>query len=128
MSNITNVSAAEVRAWGRENIASIPEGARACLGETARGRLHPEVTEAFRKAHKGRKGYTPKVAEGNTVTVPVTMLDKAGRKTTVKRTLATTEARRVLGHAEGKKGRLSKDTLSLALSAEVANEVADTFK
>lgn len=128
MSNITNVSAAEVRAWGRENIANIPEAARACLGETARGRLHPEVTEAFRKAHKGRKGYTPKVAEGATVTVPVVTLDKAGRKRTEQRTLAVSEARKVLGHEAGKKGRLSKATLSEALSAVEAERFADTFK
>lgn len=120
-----NVSAATVRAWARENISLIPEGARACLGDTARGRLHPEVTEAFAKANRG-KTYEPRVAEANTVTVPVVTLDSRGRKTTVKRTLTTAEARQVLGGPA--KGRLSHANLSDVLSQREADAHADTFK
>lgn len=123
-----NVSAAEVRAWGRENIANLPEAAHKCLGETARGRLHPDLVAAFTKASKGRKTYATGVAEAKTVTVPVTTLDKAGRKATRQVTMPTAEARAVLGHDASKRGPISKSDLSLALSAGEAAKVADSFK
>lgn len=122
-----NVSAAVVREWARQNIDLIPEAARAGLGENARGRLHPEIRTAFAKANKG-KAYEPKVAESPTLTVPVTTLDKAGRKTTVKRTLTTAEARTALGQPTSKRGRIPMGVLSEALSAVEAEKVADTFK
>lgn len=122
------VSAATVRAWARENVDLIPEGARAGLGENARGRLHPEIRAAFTKAHKGRKAYEPKVAEAQTLTVPVTTLDKAGRKTTVKRTLTTSEAREAMGQSTSQRGRIAMGVLSDVLSQAEAAKVADTFK
>lgn len=122
-----NVSAAAVRSWARENINLIPEDARKCLGETARGRLHPEVTKAFAKANKG-KAYEAKVAEAPTLTVPVVTLDSRGRKTTVKRTLTTAEARTALGQPTNRKGRIPLNDLSDVLSQAEAAKVADTFK
>lgn len=121
-----NVSASIVRAWGRENIDSVPEAARKCLGENARGRLHPDLTAAYSKANKG-KGYTPKVAEAQTVTVPVTGLDKAGRKTTRPVTMTTGEARTALGQPTDRKGRLPERDLSDVLSQVEAAKVADQF-
>lgn len=121
-----NVSASVVRAWGRDNIEQVPVEARKCLGETARGRLNPALVDVFRKANKGLT-YEAKVAEAPTITVPVTGLDKAGRKTTTKRTLTTAEARAALGQPSSRKGRIPLDTLSLALSAVEADKVADTF-
>lgn len=111
-----NVSAATVRAWGRENLSSIAPAGHACLGETARGRLHPEVVKAFAKANKGRKGYEPKVAEGATIVVAVKGTDAKGRNITRKREVSTVEARALLGHPKGKVGRISKAALAAALA------------
>jgi hypothetical protein len=121
-----NVSGSEVRAWGRANIDSVPESGRKCLGETARGRLHPDLIAAFRKANKGKTYDTGSDAELPTVTVPVTSVDKNGRKTTRPVTVTTVEARKALGQ-EGRKGRIALGLLSEALSAQAAAEVADTF-
>lgn len=133
MSSKRNVPASEVRTWARENIALIPEVGHACLNPTARGRLHPAVRAAYDKANKG-KTYTPKAAESPTFTVPVVVLDKAGRKTTIKRTITNIEARDALGQVtrEGdkvtlRKGKMPMGLLSEALSAAYANEVADQF-
>lgn len=123
MAGRKNVSASEVRAWGREHL-DVSE--HPSLSETARGKIGPAVIEAFHKANKG-KVYEPKVAESATITVPVVMLDKAGRKTTRDMTLTTAEARDLLGRPRNQKGRLPRADLSLALSARVADEVADTF-
>lgn len=127
MSSIKNVSAATVRAWARENEALIPESARAGLGATARGRLHPEIRAAYKKAHKGRKAYEPKVAEVQTLTVPVVGLDKNGRKVTKKVEITTAEARIALGQPTSTRGRLPMGTLSDVLSQAEAAKVADTF-
>lgn len=122
-----NVSAAEVRAWGRANVEKVPEHARAGLGDTARGRIHPDLRSAYEKGNKGRT-YEPKVAEGKTVTVPVTGLDKAGRKTTRKVTVSMAEARTALGEPTSKRGRISTTNLSDVLSQREADAVADTFR
>lgn len=122
-----NVPAAEVRSWGRANVSLVPEAARAGLGENARGRIHPDLLAAFRKANP-RKDYAVKVAESRTVTVPVVMLDKAGRKTTRKATIATSEARAALGHDAGRRGRISMADLSDVLSQREAAKVAGQFK
>lgn len=121
-----NVPSSEVRQWGRDNLNLVPEAGRKCLGETARGRLHPDLIAAFRKANKGKTYTTGSEAEQPTVTVPVVGVDRLGRKTTRKVTLTTAEARKVLGQ-EGRKGRFNKTLLSEALSAAEADRVADTF-
>lgn len=121
------VSAAEVRAWGRANINTVPEHARGALGDTARGRLHADLVAAFRKANKGKTYEAASDAEKRTVTVAVTALDKAGRKTTRKVTLTTEDARVALG-AVGMRGRISLANLSDVLSQREADKVADTFK
>jgi hypothetical protein len=126
MSSRKNVSANEVRAWGRANLDKVPEAGRKCLGETARGRLHPDLIAAYRKHNKNRTYETGSQAELPTVTVPVVGVDKNGRKTTRQVTVTTVEGRKILGQT-GRKGRFNLSLLSEALSAQVANEVADQF-
>lgn len=126
MSTRKNVPAARVRAWFAEaNPAGVPVPG-------SRGRLHPDTIEAFHKANKGLR-YETGVAEAPTIEVPgVVSLDKAGRKVTKTVTLTTKEARTLLGDKtdagkESKRGRFSKTTLALALSAANADAVADQF-
>lgn len=116
-----NVPAAQVRAWFAE---AQPEGVPT---PGSRGRLHPDTIEAFHKANPRLKYETASEAEKRTVTVPVTKIDKAGRKRTAQVTMTTDEARAVLGHEKGKRGRFAKGDLSLALSAVEANKVASKF-
>lgn len=109
-----NVSASEVRAWGRENLSLVPEAGHASLGATARGRLHPEVVSAFRK-HNPRLTYEPKVAESKTVKVRVPRTDKAGRTSLRSTEVSYDEAREVAalaGESVGARGRLSADALA----------------
>lgn len=127
MAGKRNVSAGEVRDWLRSEAgqaALADAGVKAEVG--SRGKHNPEHLAVFHKHNKG-KVYEPKVAEAATVTVPVVMLDKAGRKTTRDMTVTTAEARDLLGRPRDQKGRLPRADLSLALSARVAAEVADTF-
>lgn len=125
MSNVKNVPASEIRAWGRTQETFKGQN---WLNDGARGVIPESAREAFKKAHKGRKAYEPKVAEVATVEVPgVVMLDKAGRKTTRTVTITTPEARTLLGQPTSRKGRLSKTLLGEALSARNAAEVADQF-
>lgn len=122
-----NASAAEVRTWARQNIDLIPEEARAGLGENARGRIHPAIKKAFEKANP-RKVYGEKTdAEKPKVTFKAVVLDSAGRKTTREVALTTAEARALLGHESGRKGRFNKSDLTAAYEAKVAAEVADQF-
>lgn len=121
-----NVSAATVRAWGRANLDLVPESGRNCLGETARGRLHPDLIAAFRKANKG-KGYEPKAAESREVKFKGVTLDSAGRKVTREVTITTAEARTLLGQPTNTKGRLNMPMVIAAWEAEQANAVADAF-
>lgn len=110
MSKTKNVPASAVRAWFAE---TKPEGVTA---PGSRGRLAPDTIKAFHKANKGKR-YEPRVAEGATITVPVKMLDSLGRATTRKVTLPTTEARALLGHEKGRRGKFNRSDLSLALEA-----------
>src|SRR5688572_7527006 len=113
-------SPAQVRAWGRENLDSLPESAHASVAQDRRGRLNPDVVTAFRKAHKGSVIAKP-VAK---VQVKVKVLDKLGRATTKPITITHSEARTLLGQvdADGKmqRGRLDKGLLALALEAREA--------
>jgi hypothetical protein len=121
MASRKNVPAATVRAWFKE---AQPEGVPA---PGSRGRLHPDTIAAFHKANKGLRYETASEAEKPTITVPVVSLDKAGRKVTKNVTLTTEAARAALGHPSGRRGRFDKGALSLALSAPLADEVADQF-
>lgn len=119
-----NVSASEVRMWANENIALIPEAGHLCLtgkNGVIRGRLHPEVIAAFRKANKGKDYITGSDAEKPTVTVKVQAQDKAGRNITRKVTLLTSEARTLLGQVDKKgksqKGRFNEAALTAAVQA-----------
>lgn len=128
MAGKRNVSASEVRDWLRSDKgqdALAEAGVPTTVG--SRGKHNPEHIALFHKHNRG-KVYEPKVAEAPTVTVPVVMLDKAGRKRTKDMTVTTAEARDLLGRPRNQKGRLPKGLLSEALSARLAADVADTFK
>lgn len=119
-----NVSASEVRAWGRTQEAF---AGQAWLNDKARGVIPNAAVEAFTKANKGRKTYSPKVAEHVVIEVPgVVSVDKAGRKVTKTVSIPAPEARALIG-AEGKRGRLAKGEVAMALSALNADAAADTF-
>ena len=123
-----HVTAAQVREWllsdeGQAALAS--EGVTQEVGK--RGKHNPKQLAVFHSENK-RLVYEPKVAEAKTVTVPVVTLDKAGRKRTVERTLTTAEARTILGRPLDQRGRLPMGDLSLALSAQEADAVADRFQ
>jgi hypothetical protein len=121
MASRKNVPASTVRAWFTE---AQPEGVPA---PGSRGRLHPDTIAAFMKANPRLTYVTASDAEKPTITVPVTGLDKAGRKTTRQVTLTTEAARSALGHPSGKRGRFNKADLSDVLSQVEAEKVADQF-
>lgn len=117
MASRKNVSASIVREW-----AASPEGTAALNAAGAkfpgsRGRLDPSTVAAFHKANPRSRYETASEAEKPTITVPVVMLDKAGRKTTKSVTVTTAYARTLLGHEAGRRGRFDKSTLALALEA-----------
>lgn len=122
-----NVPASAVRDFARtpEGIAAIEAAGAKFPG--SRGRLDPTTIAVFHKENPRLRYETASEAEKPTVTVPVTTLDKAGRKTTRKVTVTTEQARAALGHPEGKRGRFAMADLSLALSAVEAEKVADQF-
>lgn len=122
MASKKNVPAKTVREWFA---TATPEGVPA---PGSRGRLHPDTIAAFHKANPRMRYETASVAEQATITVPVVSLDKAGRKRTEQRTITTTEARQMLGHPDGKRGRFNKADLSDVLSQVEANKFADQFK
>lgn len=109
MASKKNVPAKAVREWFA---TATPEGVPA---PGSRGRLHPETVKAFHKANP-RLRYETGVAEKATITVKVQKVDSNGRKSMRPVTITTAEARAALGHAPGKRGRISKDALSAALS------------
>lgn len=118
-----NVSAAVVRNWFA-GLDTAPEGIPA---PGTRGRLHPDTIAAFHKANRGMRYETASEAEKSTVTFKAVTLDKAGRKTTREVILTTAEARVLLGHEAGRKGRFNMAVLVAAYEAQTAAEVADTF-
>lgn len=126
-----NVSTAAVRTWGAANLDLIPEaGHLSIVGKNGdfkpRGRVHPLVTEAFRKANP-RLDYAVKVAEDPTVTFRGATVDSIGRKTTKAVTLTVKEARALLGHEAGRKGRLSMAQVKEAWDAVEADRLAPSF-
>lgn len=123
MSTRRNVPAAQVRSWfSTVQPASVP-------APGSRGRLHPDTIAAFHKANPRLRYETASEAEKASIEVPgVVSLDKAGRKTSRTVTLTTEQARAALGHEAGKRGRFAKGDLALALSAPLADAVADSFK
>lgn len=122
MATRKNVPASAVRTWFNE---TSPTGVPA---PGSRGRLHPDTIAAFHKANPRMRYETASEAEKATVEVSgVVSLDKAGRKTSRTVTLTTEQARAALGHPAGKRGRFNKSDLALALSAPLADAVADKF-
>lgn len=122
MASRKNVPASTVRAWFTK---AAPEGVPA---PGSRGRLHPDTIAAFHKANKGMKYETASVAEKPVIEVKgVESINKAGRRQVRTVTVTTEQARAALGHPAGKRGRLSRHDLALALSAQNADAVADSF-
>lgn len=122
MSSKSLVSASTVREWFA---TAKPEGVPT---PGSRGRLHPDTIAAFHKANPRKRYETASVAEKRTTEVKgVQSIDKAGRMQTRTVTITTDEARGLLVNAQGKRGRLAKGDLALALSGINANEVADKF-
>lgn len=111
MSSKKNVPASAVRSWFAE---TSPTGVPT---PGSRGRLHPDTIAAFHKANPRMKYETASEAEKPTIAVPVKTLDSLGRVQTKTVTVTTKEARNLLGHADGKRGRFNKGDLSLALEA-----------
>ena len=127
MASRRNVPAASVREWAstESGTAALTEAGAKFPG--SRGRLDPTTLAVFHKANPRLRYETASEAEKPTITVPVTALDKNGRKYTKKVTLTTEAARAALGHPKGKRGRFNLADLSLALSAQEADAVADQF-
>lgn len=128
MASRKNVPASAVREW-----AASTEGSKALTDAGAkfpgsRGRLDPTTLGVFHKANPRLRYETASEAEKPTITVPVVGVDSIGRKVTRKVTITTEAARAALGHPKGKRGRFNMDDLALALSAQAAAKVADSFK
>lgn len=129
-----NVPASAVREWAATPAGSAALSAAGAKTPGSRGRLDPSTIAAFSKANKG-KSYETGVAEAPTFKVPVTTLDKNGRKTTVQREVTNAEARTLLGqvskNAKGEdvmtRGRMNHGLLALALSAQEADALASKF-
>lgn len=114
-----NASASQVRTWATEQGITIGK----------RGRIKEAVYGPFNKANKGKMQYVPESdAEKRHITVPgVVGLDKAGRKVTKSVTIPASDARVLVGVPTNQKGRISYATVALALSAQNAATVADSF-
>jgi len=92
------VAADVVRAWGRDNIEKIPEAARACLGEGARGLLHSEVITGFNRSHKNMKYETGTPREATVSKVTIMTLSANGRKVPRVVPLTPAEVKELTGH------------------------------
>lgn len=118
MSARKNVSASVVR-----DFAATPEGAQAILDAGAkmpgqRGGIDPMTITVFHKENPRLRYDVASGAGKPTITVPVTGLDKRGRKHTKKVTLTTEAARAALGHPKGRRGRFNHGELSRVLSEQ----------
>lgn len=122
-----NVPASTVRDWAKTTEGSKALTAAGAKFPGTRGRLDPTTIAVFHKENPRVRYETASEAEKPTITVPVTMLDKAGRKTTRPVTVTTEEARAALGQPKGTRGRFSHANLSDALSQREAAKVADLF-
>lgn len=108
------VPAANVRTWAKSNLDLVPaEGVASVNG---RGRLHPTVIAAFRKANKGLT-YEPKVAQHRTMTVQYRVENAVGSLITKRHTLATATARDLLSQPSSRRGRIAQGDVTLALEA-----------
>lgn len=129
MSTRKNVSAQTVRDFLNSDAgqaALTKAGITTTVG--SRGRHNPEQLAVFHKANPRLRYETASDAEKATIEVKgVQSIDKAGRMQTRAVTILTSEGRALLGHPEGKRGRFDKGLLALALSAQNADSVADSF-
>lgn len=103
--NAKRVPARTVREWAKANPEAVP--AEAAHTVNSRGKMHPTLIAAFRKAKRGKMVYDPTVKAVPTVTL------RKGRKT---KTVPVAEVRAALG-IEAKRGRLSAEALEQAAEA-----------
>lgn len=122
---VTEVSPATVRAWGRANLSLVPEAGHKCLGDTARGRVHPAVAQAFAEHNPGQV-MTEKVRDEGTVTLEIPQKDKRGRNYSVKREVSIAQARELAGEVAGKRGALSTAAREAAAQAYADAELLVT--
>jgi len=128
MATRKNVPASAVRDFARTDAGAAAIKAAGAKFPGSRGRIDPSTLTVFHKENPRLRYETASEAEKPTVEVSgVVSLDKAGRKTSRTVTLTTEQARSVLGHPAGKRGRFAKSDLALALSAANADAVADQF-
>lgn len=113
-----NVAADVVREWARENMDKISEAGHKCLGDKARGRLHPEVVTGFNRAHKNMRYAPGTPKESSLIKESVLVENKAGRKTPRTVTLTTAEVRDLTGHSG--KGRIPKAVRAQAAQAKIS--------
>lgn len=110
MASRKSVPASAVRKWVKDNS---PEGVPV---PGVRGRIPAATVKAFHKANPRLRYEQASEAEKPTVTVPVTKVDKKGRRYTRPQTITTEAARAALGHEKGRRGRFDMKALSEALS------------
>lgn len=125
MATRKSVSAGTVRTWAKSNLSKFDAALHPSIVGTPgkagpRGRLHPSVIEAFHKANKSMRYETASDAERPTVTFKYATQNARGANITKTVTLLTSEARALLGHAEGTKGRFNIGALSEAYAASQA--------
>lgn len=93
-----NVAATVVRTWAKENMDKIDAAGQVCLGEGARGRLHPNVITAFNRSNKNARYGQGTPNPASLITETVVMENAAGRKYPKKVTLTTAEVKALTGH------------------------------
>lgn len=114
----TPASASEVRAWARENVASLPEGTNldSIFGKdnsgVVRGRLNPVISAAFTEA-TGRPYSEKSVAEKRMVTLPLTKPNAKGARLKRPEAFPLSEVRALAGAPA--KGRLSSKHIATAV-------------
>jgi hypothetical protein len=130
MSSKRNVPAATIREWARTDKGAAALKAADAKFPGSRGRIDPSTKQVFHKENP-RLVYVEKVAEAPTFDVAVVTLNKAGLKTTVKRSITNAQARTLLGqvgeNSKGEaimtRGRMNHNLLSLAASAVEAESL-----
>lgn len=120
VSNFRPVTAADVRKAMRSDEslrAGLSDDALHTIADKARGRLHPNVIEAFNKGRKPSERYNERAQRTVAITYKHTTASGSRNKTVY---VPETEARKVAGEVAGQRGPLSK-----AAKAKVAEALAN---
>lgn len=111
----TSVTASVVRTWATANPVKDDSGEVIALGQ--RGRIPAPVIAAFHKANPRQRYIVAGEAQVPTVSFTIPATDSIGRNRTKRVTITTAEARAVMGHEPGRKGRFDLDALATAYVA-----------